>query len=167
MFSRFHNFNICSLVLVSTGTTALSVATVRAQAPAIVKYDGLSLGMIITNTTNTISPTSSGAGSFETDIPAFMGSSYASLTFILPTSLTSGSNSMPISFDGNSAAYNSSYTTLGATTFNPASGHSGTLPVNSPVVRYFWLGGSTSPNPLPFARPAGTYDGVFTLSVNH
>ncbi|MCL4510968.1 MAG: DUF4402 domain-containing protein [Bacteroidetes bacterium] len=121
----------------------------------------LSFGMVITNTTNTIAPTDPNAAEIEVKFPAYNGSAFIWLTFTLPTYLTSGANNLSITFGTNSAAYNTTNSLSGSTTFDPSLGYFQVINSNTPLTLYVWIGGTVSPTNR---QATGDYTG--TINVN-
>jgi hypothetical protein len=81
------------------------------------------------------------------------------LSFTLPTNLTSGGNNLPIgSWTG---GWNTSATPAGATTFTPSAAGSNTA-VTAGTALTVYVGGTVSP---AAAQAAGAYSGDVTLSV--
>jgi len=64
----------------------------------------------------------------------------------LPGSLQNGGNSMPITFSGSDAAYNTKNRTAGATNFDPTAGITTRLDPNSGHLNV-WIGGTVDPPP--------------------
>lgn len=88
-----------------------------------------------------------------------------SLGFTLPANLTSGANTLPISFGATSAGRNTVNDPAAATLFDPAVGATarlGTTP--SPTELFVWIGGTVTP---ASQQAAGLYTGTVTLTVNY
>lgn len=83
------------------------------------------------------------------------------MAFTLPANLTSGANSMPISFAASDAAWNTTNATAGATTFDPAAGAVEFLDGTSGQL-FVFLGGTVSPVQT---QAAGVYTGTVLLDV--
>ncbi len=132
-----------------------------AQNPAITLLNGLSFGTVVTNTTSTIAPSDPGAAEFEVQLPSYNSNVNISLTFSLPANLKSGGKSVQATFGSNSAAWNTTNSLSGSTSFDPRSGYSSSLYSSSPVTIYVWIGGTISP---PDGASADSYTG--TISVN-
>ncbi len=149
---------LIAVILIGSGRAS-------AQNPSIAftLLQNISFGTVLTNTSSTISVSGPGAGEFES---AFSTNSKkdgtASFNFSLPRRLRSGMNSMWITFGGYSAAYNSTNSLSGSTSFDPSQGLSG-IPVtpNTPSTIYFWIGGTVSPGA---EQASGTYTGTIMVS---
>jgi hypothetical protein len=83
------------------------------------------------------------------------------MAFTLPANLNSGPNSMPISFAATDAAWNTTNSTAGAATFDPASGATELLDGGTGQL-FVFLGGTVSPAPT---QAAGVYTGTVLLDV--
>lgn len=140
----------------------IGVGKANAQNPTITVLQDLSFGTNVTRTT-TIAYNSSAAAKFAVQFPTYSQQGNVSITFILPANLTDAAgDNLPISFSGNSAAYNvGTNSTHGAISFDPNYGLSGTLGQNSHT-DYFWLGGTVTPG---YNYTASTYVGTITVSV--
>lgn len=142
---------------------ALTAGELFAQNPTITLLKGLSFGMTITGATNTIAPTDPQAAEVEVDFPGYGGwFDILSVTFTLPSALTSGGNSLTITFSTSSAARNTVNTVSGSTTFDPNGGYTFFVASNTPTTLYIWIGGSISP---PNNQAAGDYLGNITVTA--
>jgi hypothetical protein len=83
------------------------------------------------------------------------------VAFTLPGNLTSGGNTMPISFSATDAAYNTADVVGAATTFDPSAGTTQLLDAGSGDL-FFWIGGTVAPAP---SQAGGLYQGIVTLDA--
>ncbi|MEJ2539876.1 MAG: DUF4402 domain-containing protein [Gemmatimonadota bacterium] len=138
---------------------ANDVVNVTASVLQPLTVDGaqdLRFGSVIPGVGRTVPP-SDGVNAGRFDITG-EGALEVSLTFDLPTELSTGSDAMPITFDGNSAAYmNGSLAT--PLDFDPAVGTNAKLDAGAMSV---FIGGTVNP---AFDQPAGDYNGTVTLTV--
>jgi len=155
--SRF----VSQVLFVAVSLFAISRAD--AQNPTISLFSGLSFGSI--QGTTTISYSASGAAHFEIQFANYVNAT-ASVTFILPSSLSDGSgDNLPITFATNSGYYNvgSDNAGYGGNQFNPNTGiiNAG---VNAGVhTDYFFIGGTVTPG-NNFV--AATYTGTMTMTIS-
>jgi Domain of unknown function (DUF4402) len=124
----------------------------------------LSFGMVLTNTTNTIAPSDPNAAEIQINFSGYSALlSYLTITFTLPPSLSSGGNTLSITFGPTSAAWNTTNSISGSTTFDPSSGYSRLVGGNNPITIYVWIGGTISP---PNQQAAGNYSGTVTVTAS-
>jgi hypothetical protein len=150
--------------LVLTGTVAQAqtnnasiTATAIVQTPINVNgFQQLNFGNVFPGLNKTVLATDlTNAGRFDVTGQASTG---VILSFTLPATLSSGSNTMPIvSYTGEYAG-NTAQT--GATAFTPASGASPSL--NGSGQLYVWVGAQVQP---ATNQASGTYTGSITLTV--
>lgn len=134
----------------------------RAQTPTITLLRNMSFGMVITGTTNTIAPSDPGAAEIEVEFPGYSGFGFVRITFNLPAGMTSGGNSLPVSFGANSAAWNTTNSFSGSTVFDPSSGYQTFNGPNTPLKLYIWIGGTVSPGNN---QGSGNYTGTISVSA--
>jgi hypothetical protein len=129
--------------------TVLSAVTVAAG-------NDLQFGNVTPGVNKTVAIADAGAGRFDVTKAASQG---VTLSFTLPTNLTSGANNLPIgSWTG---GWNTSATPAGATTFTPSLG--GTNTAATPGSNIFvYVGATVSP---AVAQVAGSYTGTVTMSA--
>jgi hypothetical protein len=132
----------------------------RGNGPIRIRDRGdLRFGTVIAGIPSTVSWSSNTAGRW------FIQGEPGAEVFLdftnLPTSLQNGGNSMPISFSGNDAAYNTKNQSGGATSFDPSAGIAVRLDQNSGHLSV-WIGGTL--NPPPNQQP-GDYVADIVLDV--
>jgi hypothetical protein len=129
--------------------TVLSALTVTAG-------NNLVFGNVTPGVNKTIAITDGGAGTFNVGKAAASG---VTLSFTLPTDLTSGTDLLPIgSWTG---GWNTSATPAGATTFTPSAAGTSTT-VNAATALTVFVGATVSP---ATTQAAGTYSGTVTMSA--
>jgi hypothetical protein len=129
--------------------TVLSAVTVAAGS-------NLDFGNVTPGVNKTIGIADAGAGRFDVTKAATEG---VTLSFTLPTDLTSGANNLPIgSWTG---GWNTSATPAGATTFTPSAGGTNTAATAGTAITVY-VGATVSP---AAAQVAGSYTGDVTMSV--
>lgn len=141
----------------------LQTAMADAQTPTITVLKDMSFSMVITNTTSTIAPTDPGAAEIEVQFPGQGSFGMNSITLNLPAYLTSGGNNLPITFGTNSAAWNTTNSFSGSTTFDPSLGYSRFTGANTPLTLYIWIGGTISPGN---GQAAGNYTGAISANAS-
>ncbi len=114
-------------IIVLLAMTTIEVPALRAQSPTITVFQGLTFGMSLGNTTNTVAPTDPTAAAFLIQVPGYTMSKYAyasiNVSITLPYSLTAGgSHTMNVSYSTNSACWNTTNSFSGITYFGPSSG---------------------------------------------
>jgi hypothetical protein len=133
-------------------------APVASRAQTVTLMNSLSFGTIWTGSTTSVAYTAPGAAQWKVSSTLKL---LNQVTFTLPTTLTrSDGKTMSVTYCTTCAAYNTSNSTSGATTFNPNASYTIGLIALSPI--YIWLGASVSP---PLNQPAGTYTGSVVLTV--
>lgn len=151
------------LVLIAAIMTSSERACAQKPSIAFTLLQNISFGTVLTNTSATISVSDPGAGEVEAafNTNGRKGGT-ASFNFSLPRWLRSGMSSMRIEFGGYSAAYNSTNSLSGRTSFDPSQGLSG-IPVspNAASAIYFWIGGTVNPGA---EQASGTYVGTIIVS---
>jgi hypothetical protein len=129
--------------------TVLSAVTVAAGS-------NLQFGNVTPGVNKTIGIADAGAGRFDVTKAANEG---VTLSFTLPTDLTSGANNLPIgSWTG---GWNTSATPAGATAFTPSAGGTNTTATAGTAISVY-VGATVSP---AVAQVAGNYTGDVTMSV--
>ncbi len=141
----------------------LYAAKAGAQTPTITVLRDISFGMVITGTSGTIAPSDPGAAEIEVQFPGVNGFGIISVTFNLPSNLTSGGSTLPISFGTNSAAWNTTNSFSGSTTFDPGAGYMTFTNGNTPLTLYIWIGGTISPGN---GQAAGDYTGAISANAS-
>lgn len=81
-------------------------------------------------------------------------------SFVLPSTLSNGGVTMPISFAATAACYNATNTATGCAAFDPAVGANGTLSATG--AGFVFLGGTVTPTAT---QAAGTYTGTVTVNA--
>lgn len=81
--------------------------------------------------------------------------------FGLPSDLSSGGNSLPVSFSATDGGYLGTNVQASSVAFDPASQQTWNLVSG---FGYVWIGGTVSPAPT---QPAGTYNAEISLSVDY
>jgi len=156
-----------SQILVSLLAISICAGQANADGPTITVFRGLTFGMSLGGTNNTVAPTDPNAAAFEIQVPGLTFNQYAygdiQVAIILPYSLTSGSNSLSVSYGANSGARNTTNSFSGCTYFNPSSGYYSALTADTPFTMYVWLGGTAQPGGS--WQPVGDYTGVINVSV--
>jgi hypothetical protein len=159
------------LGVVCAGHRELQAQSASIAATATVTQTGLSVGwrreLDFGNVTQgvpaTVDPRSASAGKFE-----IHGTRNAEIriTALLPSFLTRGPFTLPITFGNNSGCHRDRDQQNQCAYYNPAN----PLIVrirnqNPPNNTYFvWIGGTVSPSP---SQPGGLYTGTITLSVSY
>ncbi len=165
------------LTRVAAATLACGVATIplSGQTAAIIvraevadaslsleNVRDLVFGNVTPGLPTTIDPQlSASAGTFE--IRGVSGAEIV-VNVTVPTTLTVGSSSMPVSFGGSAACHNNRYRQDQCTYFDPSS----TLVTNirdsefPENLRVVWFGGTASPDGTQFP---GVYEGTVTLTA--
>ncbi len=129
--------------------TVLSAVTVTAG-------NDLQFGNVTPGVAKTVGIADAGAGRFDVIKAATQG---VTLSFTLPTDLTSGADNLPIgSWTG---GWNTSATPAGATTFTPSPAGTNTAATASNTISVY-VGATVSP---AAAQVAGSYTGNVTMSV--
>lgn len=144
-------------VIVALAACLLGVsATSHAQTVTLV--NNLSFGTILSGSTTSVAYTDPRAAEWKVSSTLKL---LNQVTFTLPTTLTrSDGKTMSVTYCTTCAAYNTSNSTSGATTFNPNTTYTIGLIALTPI--YIWLGASVSP---PLNQPAGTYSGSVVVTV--
>lgn len=122
---------------------------------------GLTFGTVMAGTATSIPYTSPNAAQFKIH-GILIVTSQITLT-LPPTIKKADGTTMAVTYCSTCAAYKvNSLLTVGATTFNPATGFSG-LVVSVLSDIYVWVGGSINP---PKTQSSGSYSGTMTLTVS-
>jgi hypothetical protein len=131
-------------------------ATAAVQKPITVTAgSNLAFGNVFPGVSSTVAVTGASAGTFTV---AGQGSAAVSMTFVLPTNLTSGANNLPIgTWTGN---WNTTNAPTG-TNFTPStSGTAATLSAAGNM--YVFLGATVTP---AVNQVAGSYTGTVSMTV--
>jgi hypothetical protein len=138
-----------------TSATIQATATVLSAITVTAGTD-LAFGNVTPGVNKTVGIADAGAGRFDIAKAATSG---VTLSFTLPTDLTSGANTLPIgSWTG---GWNTTATPAGATAFTPSGAGTNTA-VTAGTELHVYVGATVSP---PAAQPAGAYSGDVTMSV--
>lgn len=143
---------VASLVL---GAPAAQAA---AQVSSITQDRDLNFGTVWAGSTRTIAATDAAAAQWT--INTSRGTNMT-LSFTLPGALTSGANSVALTYGSSAAQHDRDSNPSGGTSFNPAVGTTAST-TNGQSTLWVWLGGSISPGSQV---PAGTYTATITLVV--
>lgn len=155
---------ILQLIPLLTLISGANVDEAMAQAHQVnfTPITDLSFGTVTAGTVSNITVSSSGVAEFQVVfVNSARNSAQVTLTFALPANLTSGANTMPITFGANSAAYNTTNSIFGSTSFDPSQGLSNIVARRTTLTYYVWIGGAVSP---PTGQAAGTYTGTITAN---
>jgi hypothetical protein len=153
------------------GALALAVRAAEAQSASITAtanvlqpltvqgQQNLNFGNVYPGTSVTVGNDAAGTGRFR-----IAGVNGAEVTFnlTLPTNLTSGANSIPITFGSTAGRFNTTNTS-GGTSFNPNTSQTTNLHATTGEL-FVWIGGTVSPSGT---TPAGTYTGTITLNASY
>ena len=149
-------------VTASLGATVLIDNT----ALTIGQINGLDFGVVVPGTPTKIGPKTALAGKF---VLHGVKNSEARITFALPTVLTVGPNSMPISFaddpiTGKFGCHRNQDQQANCTTYTPSTPLVIRIRNNAPPQNtfYVWIGGKVSP---AVGQQPGTYTGLVTMSA--
>jgi hypothetical protein len=155
------------LVAQSSATASFgATALIDNTAVTIGQLNGLDFGIVVPGVPTTIGPKTALAGKFVVH-----GSKNAEvrITFALPTVLTVGANSMPISFAddpvvGKFGCHRNQDQQNNCTTYTPSSPLLVRIRNNPPPQNtfYVWIGGKVSP---AVGQQPGTYAGSVTMSA--
>jgi hypothetical protein len=138
-----------------TSATIQATATV-VSAVTVAAGNNLQFGNVTPGVNKTVAIADAGAGRFDVVKAANEG---VTLSFTLPTNLTSGGNNLPIgSWTG---GWNTSATPAGATAFTPSAGGTNTTATAGTGI-FVYVGATVSP---AAAQAAGSYTGDVTMSV--
>lgn len=91
-------------------------------------------------------------------------SAEVTLGLTLPANLTSGANTLPISFGATDAGYNVANDASTASTFDPSAGATTNLSGDPTGQLWVWIAGTVSPTA---SQAAGSYTGTITLTVDY
>ena len=155
-------------IIVLLAMATIEVPALRAQSPTITVFQGLTFGMSLGNTTNTVAPTDPTAAAFLIQVPGYTMSKYAyasiNVSITLPYSLTAGgSHTMNVSYSTNSACWNTTNSFSGITYFGPSSGINQQIYANTPLNLYIWIGGTAAPGGSWL--PSGNYTGTISVTA--
>jgi hypothetical protein len=141
---------------------ALCAASAHAHAQggslSVQTVSDLSVGTVIAGTSVVITPTDGRAGRFVIQGPP---NQMVRLQFALPSAISSGAVTLPITFSSTSAIWSAQNQPATGTPFDPRQDIEIRIP--SGRVVYIWLGTQLSP---PSAQPAAAYAGPVTLTVS-
>ena len=161
---RITKLSLAVAALVLTGTTlqaqtnnASITATASVQTPInVVGAQQLNFGNVFPGVNKTVAATDlTNGGRFDVSGQA---STPVTLSFTLPASLSSGSNTMPIaSYSAIHALLN---TQVGGVAFSPAAG--ATTPLSGTGALFVWVGAQVQP---ATNQAAGVYTGSITMTV--
>jgi len=161
---RITKLSLAVAALVVTGTTlqaqtnnASITATASVQTPInVVGAQQLNFGNVFPGVNKTVAATDlTNGGRFDVSGQA---STPVTLSFTLPASLSSGSNTMPIaSYSAIHALLN---TQVGGVAFSPAAG--ATTPLSGTGALFVWVGAQVQP---ATNQAAGVYTGSITMTV--
>jgi hypothetical protein len=152
------------------GALALAVRAAEAQSASITAtanvlqpltvqgQQNLNFANVYPGTSVTVSNDAAGTGRFRI---AGVNGAEVTFNFTLPTNLTSGANSIPITFGSTAGRYNI-FNTSGGTSFNPNTAQITNLSVTGEL--FVWIGGTVSP---PGTTPSGAYTGTITLNASY
>jgi hypothetical protein len=118
----------------------------------------LNLGTHLAGSTVEILYDDGNAAAFE--ITGGTPSAQVEISFVLPSSLSSGGDQVTVTYSTTAAAYNTTNTPSGATTFDPASTVTATL--NGSGGLFIWLGASVT---IQDPQTAGDYNNDITVDV--
>jgi hypothetical protein len=139
----------------NTDTNEIDVLAEVATAITVSPVQDLDLGDVFPGTTTTVTADHGSSGEFLITGGADGG---VDITMTLPATLTSGANSMPITFTAAAGADRGS-----AAGFDPAALYQGRLAASNGELRVF-LGAQVN---VPAAQPAGSYSGVVQLTATY
>lgn len=138
-------------------TAQANVVTPITVTPQI----NLDFGNVFPGVAKTVPRTAATAGRWRA---SGFGGAQVTLSFTLPTNLTSGANTLPISFGAGTAGRNTVLDAATATAFDPAAGATANLAAAPASELFVWIGGTVTPT---VAQPAGLYTGTITLTVSY
>ena len=166
--SRFALFaGAVALFAVASNADAQSasiVATANVQTPLTVTkgYD-LNFTTVFPGVAKTVSPATGGAASAAASQVTIAGQANAevAVSFVLPTALSNGGATMPLSFSAAAGCWNTAFNQSGCTTYDPSLTLTQRLHATSGNM-YVWLGGTVTP---AANQVAGTYTANVTMNV--
>ena len=132
----------------ATVQTPLTVATTRP----------LDFTTVFPGLAKTITPAGATSGLVQVTGQA---SAQVSVSFVTPANLTNGANNLPITFGGTAACHNTTNSTSGCTSFDPA-GAAVTPLLGTTGGLFVFVGGTVTPSAT---QVAGTYTGTITMNV--
>lgn len=149
---------VALLVASAAHAQATITATAIVAGPlSLTSSSNLDFGTVIPGTARTIDPlTSASAGTF-----VFSGGPNAqlALTWAFPANLTSGVNTLPVTFN---PVFNSANAQAGATVLTQPTDN--TRRLSGTGTGYIWVGGTATP---AGGQVAGTYTGTITLTYGY
>lgn len=144
------------MVAFAQNNASASVTAVLQQPIVVTKNSDLAFGDVFPGLSKTIAVTDAGAASFGI---AGQASANVNLTFTLPSTLTSGANTLTVSTW--TGIYNTTNSSASGTTFTPSTSATSTT-LSGTGALYVFVGATVSP---PVTQAAGTYSGTMTLTV--
>ena len=150
--------------LFASALVFLSVASASAQTFTPIR--NLDFGSMVAGVSKHVLYSDGTAGEFSIQVPKARKGTFLTLAWLtffpLPSSLSDGSNDLPITFGATDAAWSNHSNVAGATLFDPASPLGAYWHwTNSPKDIYVWIGGTVSP---PVGQAAGQYGGTITAT---
>lgn len=148
------------LILLLLGAVNLSFSP-PAPSVLVTRLTDFGFGDVATSDTKQILYSDAGAASFRIDAMNLVAQTGVGITFVLPTQLSSGGGTVPMSFSSTDAGWSYSNSAATATTFDPNTGAS--VPKQSANFSiYVWVGGSVTTSG---ATLQDTYSGSLTLNA--
>lgn len=123
----------------------------------ITKLNDLAFGTAVAGTTALVLPTDTRAARFSVSAPR---NAQVQVTFTLPTELTRGARSVPITFDAASGRWSLVDQVAAAVAFDPRQPLTVRVLPNRNL--YLWLGGTL---PIPRNASSADYSAIITLTV--
>lgn len=149
-------FSVGAATAEAQNSASIQATATVLSAITVAGGNDLQFGNVTPGVNKTIGIADAGAGRFDVTKGANQG---LTLSFTLPTDLTSGGNNLPIgTWTG---GWNTSQTPAGATSFTPSAGGTNTA-VTAGTQIHVYVGATVSPGA---AQPAGAYTGNVTMSV--
>ncbi len=151
----------CALLSAGLFFPAFSTA---ATSITVQPLQSLSFGNVAAGSSKTILVSdAANAGEYLIVVtPSSKGDYNVELAFGSPAILTTGRSTLTVSFGSNSAAWNTTNSLSGSTTFNPSTPYTIQTRFKGSITLYVWISGSVSPGP---GQQTGNYSGPITLSV--
>ena len=133
-----------------------------ASAQTFTPIRNLDFGSMVAGVSKHVLYSDGTAGEFSIQVPKAPKGTFLTLAWLtfspLPSSLSSGSNNLPITFGATDAAWSNNSKVAGSTLFDPNLGAFWTKP---PKLIYVWIGGTVSPS---VGQAAGQYGGTITAT---
>lgn len=150
---------------VSTATAQTAQGNIQALAQVLTALqvaadEDLDFGLVVQGIAKTVDPSAPASGTTSGQFTITGQPSQAvSVTFtLLPATLTSGVNTLPITYTG---VHHTSSTPGGGTAFTPSTGVNST-PLSGTGNLYIFLGGTVTPGG---GQASGSYSGTVTMEV--